>query len=85
MHLRNENLVPAPFCRFSSGFVFTTLNIRFCKWHCDYTHWKCSNVRIDCKLTQQCTVSAEESEGNEVQAEDWRKLSSTQLFSSLVL
>jgi hypothetical protein len=27
MHLRNENLVPAPFCRFSSGFVLTTLEL----------------------------------------------------------
>jgi len=76
MHLGNENLVPAPFCGFSSGFVFTALELRLCKWHCDYTHWKCSDVRIGCKLSQQCTVSAEESEDNEVQVEHWRKLSS---------
>ena len=79
MHLRNEYLVPAPFCRFSSGFVFTTLELGLCDTMIIHfgrvgMSGSISNCRSNVLSVLKSQKDSEED--NEVQVEAWRKLSS---------
>jgi len=79
MHLRNENLVPAPFCAFSSGFVFTMLDLGLCDTIIIHIgsvvrSWLISNCHSNVLSVLKNQKGSQED--NEVQVEDWRKLSS---------